>query len=405
MVQTQDWAPVRNDIRFEEAPMAHDRRAGAAYFGDAGPVFQDANGVYYVTTSEGEQYVLQNPKLFSSAKAYDSYFKVEAIGPTIPNAVDPPAHVRYRRALDPLFSPRVLNPLEDDLRRQAAELVDAFADKGACNVMTDLAELFPTRVFLTLFGLPLSDREKYWDWARTINQNASFSDGVGAEALRHASGELTESLREFIAAKRAAPGEDILSRIITIEGDDAWSDREILGFAFLFTVAGLDTVAASMGFVMHYLATNPDVRRSIIDDPELVSPVIEEIMRLEPVAPMIPRVTTQEVTVSGYRIPADSTVLVCSASANRDVARFPHPDSLDVGRDDAAHFGFGGGIHRCVGSHLARRELRIMVEEFHKRIPDYELAPGAVSTVRWPAGAMSLDEVSLVFPAPAPTGA
>jgi cytochrome P450 len=255
-------------------------------------------------------------------------------------------------------------------------------------------------VFLTLFGLPLADRDKYWRWARAINQNASFGDGDGAAALGQASRELTESLRQFIASKRKAPGDDVLSRIMAIDGDDAWTDKEILGFAFLFTVAGLDTVAATTGFVMHYLATNPGVRQSIIDDPELVSPVIEEIMRLEAVGPMIPRVTTQEVTVSGYRIPADSMVLVCAAAANRDPERFAQPDIVDVGRSDTGHFTFGGGIHRCVGSHLARRELRIMVEEFHKRIPEYELASGVQPTVRWPAGAISFDNLPLVFPVP-----
>jgi ferredoxin len=113
--------------------MTHDRTAGAAYFKHAGPVFQDDHGSYYLTTSEGVQYAFQNPMLFSSARAYG--FQQSEIGPAIPIAVDPPDHARFRRAVDRLFAPRVLNPLEDELRRQAGDLIDAFAGKGGCEVI------------------------------------------------------------------------------------------------------------------------------------------------------------------------------------------------------------------------------------------------------------------------------
>jgi cytochrome P450 len=399
MIHEHDQVAVRTDMLYASAPMTYDRAAGVAYFQDAGPVFQDGNGLYYLTTSEGVQYALQNPKLFSSAKAYDKYFQSEDLGPTIPNAIDPPDHVRYRRILDPLFAPRVLNPLEDELRRQAGELIDAFADKGECDVMTDLAKFFPPQVFMTLFGLPLTDRDKYWGWARTMNQNVSYGDEPSPELVK-ACTEVIAALTALVASKRKTPGDDIVSRIMAIDGDDAWTDNEIVRFGVLFANAGLDTVAATMGFVMHYLATNPDVRQSIVDDPERVAPVLEEIMRLEAIGQVVPRLTTREVTVSGCRIPADSMVLLCLGAANRDPERYPQPGSLDVGRSDTGHFTFGGGIHRCIGSHLARRELRIMVEEFHKRIPVYELASGVQPTVQWPAGGISFESLPLVFPLP-----
>jgi cytochrome P450 len=377
--------------------MAHDRNAGWDQLRAIGPVFQDELGLYHVTTYEGVKYIQQNPKLFSSERAFNDQGDVQQV----PLAVDPPDHARYRRILDPVFAPRAINRIEDELRRQAADLIDAFADLGQCDAMADLAMLFPTQVFLTMFGLPLADRDKCTQWVRTINAERNLGTTIRTLALEEASKALADYSLEFIRAKQREPGDDLLSEIIAMEGEAAWTEDEMMGFVGSFINAGLDTVTSSLGFVFHYLATNPDVRQQIVEDPELVGPVIEEVIRMEPVGPRIPRVTTEDVEVSGYKIPADSMVFMCLGAANRDPVRFPHPDMVDLEQANKGHLTFGGGIHRCLGSHLARREMRIVIEEFHKRIPEYELAPGADPTIQWPAGVVTFESVPLVFSKPA----
>jgi len=381
----------------ENAPMAADRTAGWAYFREAGEVVE-GDGAWFVTSADGVQYAHHHPELFSSARAFD--FLGSPL-PMIPLASDPPAHVRYRRVLDPMLAPRVVNTMEEDLRRQVGELIDAFVDRGECEVMADIAKLYPTQVFLTLFGLPLEDRDRFTGWVDIINGEVSLVGEDPKPEVMEAAGALFGYLQEYIDKKKAAPGTDMLSQILALSGDDAWTNEEVLGLCFLFTLAGLDTVTSTIGFVMMHLAQDRELRRKVVADPTLVGPAIEEILRLELPAPMTPRFTMEEVEIGGCRIPAGSIVQLAIAAANRDPARFESPNDIDLDQADRGHLAFGGGIHRCLGSHLARRELRLVVEEFHKRIPDYEVAPGAQPEVQWPAGTLHLKSLPLVFPPPA----
>jgi cytochrome P450 len=376
--------------------MARDRGAGWAYFRSYGEVFEVPGDGWYVTSHEGVMYGLQHPELFSSARAFD--FTGSPL-PMIPIAVDPPDHVRYRKVLDPMLAPRVMNAMEDELRAQVVKLIDQFAEQGSCDVVNDLARLYPTQVFLTLFGLPLEDRDKFIGWVEFIVEHAI---GLGMEAdedQQSGALELFGYLQTFVEEKRQNPGPDMLSRILALEGDEAWSDAEILGMCFLFTLAGLDTVTAQIGFNLMYLAKDADLRRRVVEDPALIPALVEEVVRLEPPAPMPPRVLNEDVEIGGVRIPSGSKVYLVLASANRDPARYATPDEVDLATADRGHLGFGGGIHRCVGSHLARRELRLVVEEFHKRIPDYQIAPGVEPQCVWPSGTLHLDSLPLVFPA------
>jgi cytochrome P450 len=385
-------------FRPEDAPMGTDRTAGWAYFRDAGEVVE-GDGAWFVTTAEAVQYAHHHPELFSSARAFD--FLGSPL-PLIPLASDPPAHVRYRRVLDPMLAPRVVNTMEDELRRQIGELVDAFAARGSCDVVTDVAKLYPTQVFLTLFGLPLTDRDQFIRWVEIINGEASLVGEDPKPEVIEAAGALFGYLQGYIVEKQASPGDDMLSQLLALQGDDAWTNEEILGLCFLFTLAGLDTVTAVIGFVMLHLARDGELRRKVVADPTLVGPVIEEVLRLEQPAPLTPRYTMEDVEVCGRRIPAGTIVQLAIGAANRDPSRFAQPNQIDLDQADRGHLAFGGGIHRCLGSHLARRELRLVVEEFHKRIPDYAVAPGADPKVQWPSGTLHLESLPLVF-APSPS--
>jgi cytochrome P450 len=166
---------------------------------------------------------------------------------------------------------------------------------------------------------------------------------------------------------------------------------------FLFVLAALDTTTGAIGFTMYHLARRPDLRQTVIDDPRLINPLVEEILRLELPAPMVPRRTTREVEVSGVTIPAGAMVRICMATANREASDGAAPDEIDLSAAARGHLSFGGGIHRCLGSHLARRELRLIVEEFHARIPDYELPVGFEPRIAWPTGTYHLESLPLVF--------
>jgi cytochrome P450 len=385
------------NILLADAPMAKDRGAGWAYVRAGGPVVETADGSWLLTSPEAVQFAHHHPEIFSSARAFDS---LGSPVPLVPIAIDQPDHSRYRRVLDPMLAPKVVNGMEEGLREQARALIAGFADQGHCDAIQDLARLYPTQVFLTLFGMPLEDRDRFIHWSETIIENSTgISTGEVAPEVLEAALELFTYLQGYVDSKRGEPGADMLSRVLSLDGDQEWTNEEVLGLCFLFILAGLDTVTAMIGFILYHLAERPEVRRRLVEDPSLVDPVIEEVLRLEPPAAMTPRVTTQDVEVCGTLIPSGASVLLCIGAVNRDPERFPAGDDLDPTQADNGHRAFGGGIHRCLGSHLARRELRIIVEEWHKLIPDYELAPGADPRVVWPSGTMHLTSLPLVFPA------
>jgi cytochrome P450 len=287
--------------------------------------------------------------------------------------------------------------MEDELRRQVREIVADFADRGRCDVVADLGELYPTQVILTLFGLPLEDRDRFIAWTHHIIDSSGADPGAGMSEEQMTAGlALFTYLQEYIVAKRADPGDDVLSLILGLTGDDSWTDEEVLGLCFLFVIAGLDTVTASIGFVLRVLADRPDLRAAIRDDLSAAGPIIEEVLRLELPAPMTPRVTLSDTEVCGTFIPAGSFVFLVIAAANRDDRE--HGDEIDLDNADRGHLSFGGGIHRCLGSHLARRELRLVVEEFVKAIPEFELAEGSTPVVHWPSGTLHYTALPITFP-------
>ena len=247
-----------------------------------------------------------------------------------------------------------------------------------------------------MFGLPLEDFDTLQAWTKVIlsNPNAQLIlPSPLAEPIR----ELFGYMQGFIDQKRTKPAEDLISSLLALTGDDAWTNDELLGLCFLFVIAGLDTVTASIGFVLLHLAQNPAWQRRLVADPALVPPFIEEVLRLELAAPFVSRVTNQDVEVCGKTIPAGSRCLLALGAVNR-AKRGDSADRIDLSAAAEGHLTFGGGIHRCLGSHLARRELRIVVEEFHKRIPEYSLAQGIQPEVAWPSTTLHLTSLPLVFP-------
>ena len=378
---------------YDDAPMLDGRAAVCDYWRQAGDVYR-AGDIWYITSFEGVRYAQKHPELFSSAHAFDA---ISAAIKLIPIAVDPPQHVNYRRILDPMLGPKRMDQLEYDLRAQVRAHIDAFADKGTCDVVSDLAVKFPTQAILTLFGLPQEDLPQFLDWVAGLIKNTSVNSiaDVPTERQIECSLQLFGYLQDQITRKRARPGDDMLSNILALSGDDAWTDAELLGLCFLFVLAGLDTVTGAIGFCMLNLALDSAQRARLIENPALTAPFVEEVLRLEGPVPVVPRVTTADVEVAGTVVPAGARVLLVLATANREVPRSSDPHQIDLA-EKAGHLAFGGGIHRCLGSHLARRELRLTIEEFHSRIPEYRIA--GTPTVAWPAGTIHLQSLPLEFP-------
>ena len=371
-------------LDYYSLPMAADRGVGWKTLRDAGPVVF-MNGFYYLTRREDVLAALRNPKVFSSRLA----LQPPGYLPVVPLAFDPPEHTRYRKILQPYFSPHALSKSRPVLERHAAEMIAEFAGRGECEAMADFANLYPFQVFLDLYGLPVEDRDLLIDW-----KNALIADKpvLSQEDLDKGQA-LFEYLTDAIQQRRRSPGDDMLSKVMTGDGD--FSDLELLGMSHLLILAGLDTVTAAIGFSLFELARRPELRIKLRDNPRHTRVFIEEIVRLEPSAPVAPRVTTEYVEVGGMTLPPGTAVRLCMAAVNRDGSDAVSTDDLVLDGKVHRHWGFGGGPHRCLGSHLARIELTVIVGEWLKQIPDFELPPDYTPEISFPSKTFALKKLPL----------
>lgn len=362
----------------------------------ADPLIRIADG-FAVTTRAGAEQVLKNAHPFSSKKAFDM---LQSPVPLVPIAFDPPEQTRYRQILQPFFSPRVIKPLEAELRRQAGDLIEPIRARGECEFISEVAAVFPIQVFLTFFGLPLEMRDQFFEWKSAVLKLSSA--GFAAEGDDAQQGilkalEMYTYLTELVPKRRAEGGDDVLSQVLALPSPDGLTDPEAVGLCFLFVLAGLDTVMDAMGFGIQRLAEHPDKRQQIVDDPSLIPAAVEELVRLDPPAPFIPRVTATEAHVGSTVFPPDTRISSYLGAANRDPLVFDRPHDVDFHRAENPHISFGMGPHRCLGSHLARLELRIVYEEWHRRIPHYRVKPGTTPEVPWPHGTLGLESLYLEF--------
>lgn len=376
-------------LEYASLPLAEDRGIGWRTLREAGPVVF-MNGAYYLTRREDVLAALRNPKGFSSRMLQPPTNPL----PVVPLAFDPPEHTRYRKILQPYFSPQALVKSRPILECHAAEMIAELAGRGECEVMGDFARRYPFQVFLELFGLPLQDRDRVIAWKDAIVGDKPFLTVAEVEAGQIA---LLEYLTSAIQERRRNPGSDMLSQVMTGPGD--LTDLELLGMTHLLILAGLDTVTAAIGFSLFELARRPRLRAELRDnlekDPRQVTVFVEEIVRLEPSAPVAPRVTTEFVNVGGMTLPPGSQVRLCMAAVNRDGSDVTSTDELVMDGKVHRHWGFGGGPHRCLGSHLARLELTVIVTQWLKQIPDFALHPGYIPEIPFPSKTFALKSLPL----------
>jgi cytochrome P450 len=333
------------------------------------------------------------PEVFSSNS---SAADLGNIRPLIPLQIDPPDHVKFRRLLDPLFAPRQMAKLEPQIAALVHRLVDRFIDRGECDLVSEFTIPLPSEVFLTLFGLPLEELDTFLAMKDGIIRPPGRTSEEQNEKRRTTAAEIYAYFEQILEERARDPREDLLSGFLTAEIDGERLSREdIEDICFLLMIAGLDTVTASLDCFFSYLARNAPARARLVEDPALIPAAVEEMLRFETPVAGVPRVAVADSELSGVPIHAGDQVMLILGAANVDEAEFAAAMTVDFGRGTNRHLAFGGGIHRCLGSHLARQELRVALREFHTRIPDYRLAPDA-ELVYTPA-IRSLASLPLVF--------
>ncbi len=372
--------PVHNFNPLEELP-AGEKIATYDRLRDEAPVIWNefATGYYVVTRHEEMLAVLQNPDTFSNRAV--TVFDPNPTYKWIPEMLDGDEHLQWRRQLGPRFSPKAVAQMEDKVRRRAVELVEGILAKGtgSCDFMNEFAFQYPTSIFLDLMGLPIDDLPQFMEWEHEILHVA----GSGEEASRRrgiAMASVIEYFSGVIEARRESPGEDLISAALTFEVDGTpVSDEDMQNFCLLMFMAGLDTVSATLGLSFMHLASHPEDRTRIVEDPSLIPAAIEEFIRAYAI--VIPaRKAAVDTEIGGCPVKAGSMVAVPLNAATRDDAVFEDAKTVEITRTPNNHIGFGAGPHRCLGSHLARRELKIALEEWHKRIPVYRLDPDSAPT-------------------------
>jgi len=336
------------------------------------------------------EHVFRHPEDFSSSPGKTQLGNAR---PIIPLEVDPPEHVRYRKLLDPFFAPQKLRPLEPELRRQINSFIDGFIDRGSAELLSEMFVPYPTQVFLTLYGLPLEDRPMFLRWKDDMIRTSLVDPEAGKRA-----GEELYAYMERLVAERDTNGNDLLSQLVAqSRTGEGLTVEEILDVTYLFILAGLDTVTTALGLSFAYLARHPEHRRMIVEQPAIIPTAVEELLRVETPAPALVRTATHDLELGGVTIRKGEGILCHLGAANGDPGATPGAEEVDLTRQDNRHVSFGGGVHRCVGSHLARLEVRLVMEEFHRRIPDYDLGPDA-DMVHVPFFE-GLDRLPITFPA------
>jgi len=286
--------------------------------------------------------------------------------------LDPPRQQQFRKVLNPYFSPARMKALTPQIRHETDRLIDDFIEQGRGD-LAQVAWRQPGIVFFKyLFGLPTDDVPL------CIELTDTALNGHTEEARGVAWGGLYQHLHDAITARTTeAPHDDMIDVLLNAEMDgEKLQFGDIVGNAMLLVQAGLETTASAMSFAFHYLATHSEDRDRLIAEPHIMPKAIEEFLRYSGSIHGIPRTVTREVEVSGHTFCPGESVIVNYASANRDASEFPDPDRCILDRQANRHLGFGVGVHRCLGSNLARLEFGIGVEQVLTRMRDYRLAPG-----------------------------
>jgi cytochrome P450 len=347
-------------------------------------------GAWHFTHHEDCYFALRHPEIFTTAGATPFPRDPRDYFPMIPLETDPPDHRKYRDVLEPLFSIRAISALQESIRARANALIDAFVDRGECEFTKEFGRPLPVSVFLDLMGLPQDMLDTFVGWAMGLLHAQDREAAVTAMA------EVTAYLKGVIAEKRQTPDAGAVSTIVHARIDGRpLSDPETFGFVFFLFIAGLDTVFAALNNIFVWLAQHPDERRWIRDNPGEIDNVMEELLRVFTVT-FSGRTLTRDFEMHGVKMKKGDRAVSVLPTANFDPSVFPDPRRVDFGRARKPTLAFAGGVHSCMGAHLARLEIKICIQEFLRRIPDFRMKDGWALEY-WPGGVVGPKTVPLVW--------
>lgn len=330
-------------------------------------------GFWILSRYEDVRFALQRHDLFSNLINVLPPGQMTDFGPDIPTQLDPPEHTAYRKILIPLLGPRAMALLEDGIRASARRLLEPIAERRHCDFLADFGVPLPTETFCALMGFPPEHLKTFLAWKDTILRAEGREQGAAVKAALDGLIEyFTGVYRERLAA--AGPGSDLMGQIIAASpgGTTRTTEQEFVRIASFLWAAGLDTVTAQLSFAILYLGRHPEQRDRLTANPALIPAAVEELVRYDTLVNDC-RQVRQDLELGGKKLRAGDVVMLSYSAAGRDPDQFPDPDVVDFDREPNRHLGFGAGVHRCAGSHLARIQLRVALEEIHRMIPAYRV--------------------------------
>ena len=365
-----DWFDLKTNIEDVQVEWSKLReRAPAGIF------WTPRNGGHWVPLrGEDIATVMSDYTRFSAEESFIPP-NVSATGKSIPQQLNPPEHTSFRKIILPPFMPKNLAPLEEYARELTISMIEGFIDRGQCEFVSEFASVLPITVFFKLAELPLEDREHLQAVAGEMTRPSAPENS--GKALK----ELESYLAGWLEKRRQEPGDDLLSTIATatVNGRKI-TDEEATLLATNMLAGGLDTVVNMLGFFAMFLAKNPEHRKQLIENPDLINPAVEELIRRHGMVANGRRIV-QDTELSGAQLRAGDMILAQTMLHGTDESITPGALRVDFERAEIKHLSFGAGPHTCPGQNLARRELRVFLEEWLKRIPDFEIVPGSSNPI------------------------
>ena len=363
----QIWDQLRGTC-----PVAHTDRYGGAWLpvthADVSAVARDTDHF----SSEGAVLANRPPR--------EEWVSLAPIGAAPPITSDPPFHADARRLLLPAFSPQVVAEWEPEIRRLCNELIDNMGDIDTVDAAVQYAQNIPVYVIARMLGLPLEDSDYFRETVHMVLEEIGAEFGERQGAFEKLDAYLSMHVQEHIDN----PKDDLIGFLLNAKiYDQPLSPQHVVGTIILLMVAGIDTTWSSIGSSIWHLAQHPSDLQRMVNEPELLPTAIEELLRMYAPVTMA-RIVSQDAEIGGCPVKRGESVLLPFPAANRDPEVFPDADKVIIDREENRHVAFGLGIHRCLGSNLARLELRVAVQVFIQRFPKFELADP--STVTWSLG-------------------
>lgn len=362
---TEDPFPIWDQLR-AECPVVHTERF---------------LGCYLPTTYEAVKQIAHDTEHFSSRRVVVRDVRPEQVGNAPPITSDPPQHKPAKQLLLPPFTPDAMKKLEPRVRAICNELIDDFIAEGKCDAAARYTKHIPVRAIAHMLGIPEKDSDLFIRWIHEILELGIKDNEIFLRGIR----EMGEYFVGHIEERKRHPTDDLISTLMKAKGKDGQplSDEHVQGSLRLLLIAGIDTTWSAIGSSLWHLAKTPADRERLVAEPTLMPSAVEELLRAYSPVTMA-REVMKETVISGCPVKPGNMVLLSFPAANRDPAVFPDADKVLIDRKENRHAAFGLGIHRCVGSNLARMEMTVALEEWLKRIPDFRLDPAG--QVKWSEG-------------------